>query len=107
MTNRSILKSDSINNNDAGSQDEQETTSNHSSSDGGGKEVRWGDITLYEFPNLLGDNPAVSEGAPLTIGWKHTSVVVVAVEYHEFMKQSQPVRRRKDLIMSGGARDTL
>lgn len=71
------------------------------------KELCWGDLVIFEFPNILGDNPGVSEGAPLELGWKHESESVVAIEYYEFLRQSRPRRRRKDLIMSSGARDTL
>lgn len=74
---------------------------------GGTKSVCWGDLTVYEFPNLLGDNPAVSDGAPLTIGWTHESMRVVAIEYHEFLRQSRPRRRRKDMIVTTAQRDTV
>jgi hypothetical protein len=96
MTQRSALKRESTDSQAASSSDSDTM-----------KQVRWGDLTVYEFPNLLGDNPAVSEGAPLTIGWKHSSVVVVAIEYHEYLRQSRPHRRRKDMIMSSASRDTL
>jgi hypothetical protein len=95
MTQRSAIKRES-NSHEANSSDSDTV-----------KQVRWGDLTVYEFPNLLGDNPAVSEGAPLTIGWKHSSVVVVAIEYHEYLRQNRPLRRRKDMIMSSASRDTL
>lgn len=69
--------------------------------------VYWGDLVIYEFPNILGDNPATSDGgAPLSIGWKHQQKNVVAVDYYEFLRQSHPRRKRKDLVISGGARDT-
>jgi hypothetical protein len=71
------------------------------------KGVYWGDLEIFEFPNMLGDNPGVSEGAPLTIGWKHESRDVVGIEYYEYFRQTRPRRRRKDLIMSSAARDTL
>lgn len=71
-----------------------------------GSSVCFGDLTIYEFKNMLGDNPAVSEGAPLTIGWKHESVDVVAVDYYEFMRNQRPRRRRKDLIIPSTSRDT-
>ena len=74
---------------------------------GSSKELCWGDCVFYEFPNILGDNPAVSDGAPLSIGWKHESESVVAVDYYEFLRQNRPRRRRKELVMSSGARDTL
>jgi hypothetical protein len=71
------------------------------------RNVCWGEVIVYEFPNLLGDNPAVSEGAPLTIGWKHENVKVVTVEYNEFLRQKRPRRRRKDMIISSAQRDTV
>lgn len=69
--------------------------------------VCWGDLIIYEFPNILGDNPAVQEGAPLTIAWKHDDISVLTVDHHAFMRQSKPCRKRKDLILPGGVRDTL
>jgi hypothetical protein len=75
---------------------------------GGGStnEIVWGIITVFEFPNILGDNPAVSEGAPLTIDWKHNSRRTVGVEYYEFERIQRPRRSRKRLIMKSCARDT-
>lgn len=70
------------------------------------KQLGWGDLTFYEFPNIMGDNPGVSEGVAIEISWKHTSKHTVGVEYYEFIKQNRPRRRRKHLIMSSGARDT-
>jgi len=69
--------------------------------------VCWGDLTFYQFRNILGDNPGVSEGAPLSIEWKHTKESVLAIDYHEFIRQSRPRRKRKVLIIPSGARDTL
>jgi hypothetical protein len=71
------------------------------------KKVNFGDITVYEFPNLLGDNPAVTDGAPLTIAWKHVNVNVFTIEYNEFVKQKRPRRRKKDMILSSSQRDTV
>ena len=71
------------------------------------RHIGWGDLEIYEFPNILGDNPATSDGgAPITIGWKHENKSVVAIDYYEFLRQSHPRRKRKDLAVSGGQRDT-
>jgi hypothetical protein len=70
------------------------------------KRVCWGDLEILEFPNMLGDNPGVSEGAPLTINWQHESREVVAIEYYEYLRQNRPRRRRKDLVMNSASRDT-
>jgi hypothetical protein len=68
--------------------------------------VCFGDLEIFEFPNILGDNPGVSEGAPLSIAWKHESKNVVAVDYYEYLRQSRPRRRRKELVIASAARDT-
>jgi hypothetical protein len=69
--------------------------------------ICWGDLEIYEFPNILGDNPATSDGgAPITIGWKHENKSVVGIDYYEFLRQSHPRRKRKELAISGGQRDT-
>jgi hypothetical protein len=73
----------------------------------GPMEVSWGDLVIMEFPNILGDNPGVSEGAPLTIGWKYDSMNTVAIDYYDFLRQSNPRRRRKELVMKSAERDTL
>ena len=65
----------------------------------------FGDLVIYEFKNILGDNPAC-EGAPLTIKWKHNSKNVVAVDYYEYLRQSRPRRKRKDMIVKSAERDT-
>ena len=71
------------------------------------KKVNWGELIIFEFPNQLGDNPAVSGGAPLTIGWNHETVNVVTIEFNEFIRLKQPRRKRKDLMLSSAQRDTV
>ena len=82
------------------------------------RELCWGNLTIYEFPNLLGDHPSVTEGPPLTIAWKHTSRDVVDIDYHEYVRNSGrrnsgsvytdgkdgPRRSRKELWLNGGVR---
>ena len=74
---------------------------------GSSNEICWGELTILEFPNILGDNPGVSEGVPLSIGWKPTSESSVDVDLYEFMRQNRPRRKRKELVIKSGARDTL
>jgi hypothetical protein len=68
--------------------------------------VCWGEIVILEFPNILGDNPGVSDGVPITIGWKHNSKNTVDIDYYEFLRQSHPRRKRKELAMKSAERDT-
>ena len=70
------------------------------------KELAWGDLEIYEFQCILGDNPATAEGCPLTLSWKHQSKEVVGVDYNEFMRQNETKRGRRDLYIPGGTRDT-
>lgn len=71
------------------------------------KQIVWGDITIYEFSNILGDNPAVSNGSPLTIAWEHDTENTFDVNFYEFVRQnSNPRRRKKDLVMKPGERDS-
>jgi hypothetical protein len=70
------------------------------------RELCWGDLVIYEFPNILGDNPGVSEGAPLTIAWKHENKSTIGLDYYEYLRQNRPRRKRKELIMPSAARDT-
>lgn len=95
MPKRSILKPHDP--------DEMATSSNHNDK----KTVRWGEMVVFEFPNMLGDNPAVSGGVPLTIAWNHVNVSTVTVEYNEFLRVKQPRRKRKDLVLSSAQRDTV
>jgi hypothetical protein len=96
MTKRSILKSIH--------QDPKTVTSCKRR---GMKIVRWGEMVVFEFPNLLGDNPAVSGGAPLTIGWNHDTVNIITVDDNEIMRLEKPRRRRKEMVLSSTQRDTV
>jgi hypothetical protein len=50
------------------------------------------EVTIYEFPLQIGDNPAVSAGCPITIGWKPIRKDVRCLEVYEFQKR---VERKK------------
>mmetsp|Transcript_16990 Transcript_16990/g.19444 ORF Transcript_16990/g.19444 Transcript_16990/m.19444 type:complete len:208 (+) Transcript_16990:155-778(+) len=47
-------------------------------------------IEIREYPIILGDNPSVSQGAPLTIGWEHWNVVKWDFDEYE---ETRPARR--------------
>ena len=42
------------------------------------KQVRFGDLTITEYPIILGDNPSCN-GAPITIGWRKFSDFWIAL----------------------------
>jgi hypothetical protein len=61
------------------------------------KSVRWSTIDFYSHEMLLGDNPSVSSGPPLTISWKAHEHHPISIEEYEKFK---PVRRRKSEMLS-------
>lgn len=64
------------------------------------KKVIFDDVEIREYPHILGDNPAVSEGVPLTIGWKPINSYSIDIDLFESMRC--PIRRRgrKQLLIS-------
>jgi len=52
--------------------------------------VTFNTVEVREYPIILGDNPAVSEGPPLTIDWAHSDVDEFGVEEYE---TTRPPRR--------------
>jgi hypothetical protein len=59
------------------------------------KKVCFDQIQVREMPIILGDNPAVSAGVPITIGWKFQKEITVEVDYFEFYR---PQRRKKEKL---------
>ena len=71
------------------------------------KQVGWGSLVIYEFPNVLGDNPGVTSGPPVMIDWEHKKINVVGIETHELFRRKNPRRERRELAVPGGERSTL
>lgn len=75
------------------------------------KQVTFGDLTIHEHPLQLGDNPACSSGAPLTIGWKAQSSSTRNLDLYEYMRGDRrhgrkqlciPVQDRAQLLLESG-----
>jgi len=68
------------------------------------KQVFFYEVSIREYPQILGDNPAVTEGVPLALDWDHQNQYKVNVEMYEFTRA--PVRRksRRKLMMSSTTR---
>jgi hypothetical protein len=62
------------------------------------KKVRFGHLVITEFPIILGDNPAVSAGAPVTIDWTPQNESSFSIMAYEECKPKRRRRRRKLLI---------
>ena len=63
------------------------------------KFVRFSNVTLREYPIVVGDNPAVSCGPPISIDWKYISEVVLSVEEHMSMNPN-PKKQREMILPS-------
>ena len=67
-----------------------------------GRRVSFHQIEIREYPRCLGDNPSVTFGPPMSIGWKHNQSYVLDVDQYENYKDGldedgthQPERRRR------------
>lgn len=67
------------------------------------KKVCFDDVHIREYGFVLGDNPAVSKGAPLQIGWDYHNEDVIDVDIFEHCRE--PVRRhRRKIVLSARKR---
>jgi hypothetical protein len=62
------------------------------------KRVSFGDITIREFPMILGDNPSCSNGAPVTIDWFPQNVHTRNLDLFEYMHGERRQGRKALLI---------
>jgi hypothetical protein len=70
------------------------------------RRVCFSNVEIREYPICAGDNPAVSKGTPITIGWDHIDEFVVDVDEHEKARLLSP-RPRSALKMSSSDRTIL
>lgn len=64
------------------------------------KKVTFGHIEIYEHAIEMGDNPSVSDGAPITIGWSLQSKRAFDISYFETYFPSEERRRNQSLKLS-------
>jgi hypothetical protein len=65
--------------------------------------VSWGTIEMHSHVIELGDNPAVSQGLPITLGWERTDSHKLSVDDYE---SNLEVRRSKqELILPRALRE--
>ena len=50
------------------------------------KRVGFNYIEVKEYPIILGDNPSISDGIPVTIGWKPQKTIMLELEYFELYR---------------------
>jgi hypothetical protein len=64
------------------------------------RKVHWGDVTISQHEIILGDNPAVSSGPPVTISWQAFDTVTLPIDIYEAGFAEQPrARRTKEQIL--------
>lgn len=68
------------------------------------KSVSFGEVDILEFPIILGENPAVSGGAPIEIGWELLDRQKRDVQLYEYMRGSQRRLDRKSFVLSASER---
>jgi hypothetical protein len=72
------------------------------------KNVCFSEITIREYPYILGDNPACSCGAPLSIDWKYQESYTRNLDLFEYtrgdreQKKKIPVQKRAQILLSMG-----
>ena len=68
------------------------------------KGVRFSTIHVREHPIILGDNPAVSSGAPIQIDWDAQCDAIHHIDYYELIRQEERHTQRKEFLLLVGVR---
>ena len=74
----------------------------HSSS----SHIRWSTVEIREYAIILGDNPSVIRGVPLTMDWTPLSSISVELEDYERLKPHPP-RRPEEMLRNASQREDL
>lgn len=70
------------------------------------KTVRFSTVLVREYPMILGDNPSVSSGPPITIDWKYFSESIWDIECH-YLKTLDHRRSTREMKMTRIFREKL
>lgn len=60
--------------------------------------VRFNFVEVREYPRILGDNPSVTAGPPITLDWQHDRRTSVSFPLEEWEKARENDRRTKQEI---------
>ena len=69
------------------------------------KQVTFGDLTITEYPIIMGANPACN-GCPITIGWEPMGTHTRNLELYEYTR-SQTRQSRRKLVIPVHKRSTM
>jgi hypothetical protein len=73
----------------------------------GTRTVLFGEVRVVEFSMEIGDNPSVTGGCPLTIGWHMQRVSNFDLDSYEEMRPPSERRQRKNLRLTSGRRTQI
>lgn len=68
------------------------------------KRIFFDQITIREHVQILGDNPAVSDGAPVTLSWEVQDQYDLPIDMYEFTRIPMRCSRRKEMMISAKKR---
>jgi len=71
------------------------------------RRVVFGAVEFRHYERILSDNPSVTNGASVGIGWRYDSVERYSVEQYEQAKLGQDPLKANDLLMSKDERERL
>ena len=60
----------------------------------------FGTVSVREYERCIGDNPAVSSGPPIGLGWYYLRPQPVELDYYEAHVRKQGPRTRKDFFLT-------
>mmetsp|Transcript_26950 Transcript_26950/g.41292 ORF Transcript_26950/g.41292 Transcript_26950/m.41292 type:complete len:216 (+) Transcript_26950:95-742(+) len=60
------------------------------------RKIRFSDIEIREYSIILGDNPSVSCGAPITISWNHDEDTTEIIDVDDFEERRAKSRKNQE-----------
>ena len=73
------------------------------------KKVNFSDLTVIEYPIILGDNPACTDGCPITIDWIPIGGYKHSLDLYEYTNKKTskskiyiPVQQRTQILLEAG-----
>ena len=71
------------------------------------RKVGFGRISIREYPMIVGDNPSVSKGVPISIDWEHLSEDFLDVSHYEELRKDSRRTGMDELRMRPFYRDDM
>jgi len=69
--------------------------------------VSFSTATLHSHQIVLGDNPAVTSGPPLALGWKAFESATVDLDEYEALKPSSSTRKKNEMLVPRSVREDM